>query len=282
MARVAKFAERTGGGADGGTRTCGLCVAGQRSNPLSYGRTPVIVHRRIEVAAWLRHRRVTSVSMGRWGHAGWPARNPLTATLPLQCGGGVEGREDVQCRLAAVAVSGGTGAAPPLSLRDISPRAAGGERSRASATPNPPSFLRRQESRRSVGVKGIPDVRRRPIGRGAPGALVGRRVDRGSSHGWAVAWIPAFAGMTDRAPTAPTELILTTGVLSLRDIPPGGAGGEGILLVPSVPRSPRDRAPQRGRQRSAGRMSRRGITRVVGGWCRRRDSNPHELKLTTP
>ena len=60
----------------------------------------------------------------------------------------------------------------------------------------PPSFLRRQESRRSVRVKGTPNVRRRPITRGA---LVGRRPDGGSSHGWAVAWIPASAGMTDRA-----------------------------------------------------------------------------------
>ena len=41
----------------------------------------------------------------------------------------------------------------------------------------PPSFLRRQESRRSVGVKGTPNVRRRPIARGALGALVGRRMD---------------------------------------------------------------------------------------------------------
>ena len=62
--------------------------------------------------------------------------------------------------------------------------------------PSPPSFLRRQESRRSVRVKGTPNVRRRPITRGA---LVGRRPDGGSSHGWAVAWIPASAGMTDRA-----------------------------------------------------------------------------------
>ena len=60
----------------------------------------------------------------------------------------------------------------------------------------PPSFLRRQESRRSVRVKGTPNVRRHPITRGA---LVGRRPDGGSSHGWAVAWIPASAGMTDRA-----------------------------------------------------------------------------------
>ena len=63
----------------------------------------------------------------------------------------------------------------------------------------PPSFLRRQESRRSVGVKGTPNVRRRPIARCALGALVGRRADGGSSHGWVVAWIPASAGMTDRA-----------------------------------------------------------------------------------
>ena len=45
----------------------------------------------------------------------------------------------------------------------------------------PPSFLRRQESMRSVGVKGTPNVRRRPITRGALGALVGRRADGGSS-----------------------------------------------------------------------------------------------------
>ena len=44
-------------------------------------------------------------------------------------------------------------------------------------------------------VKGTPNVRRRPITRGA---LVGRRPDGGSSHGWAVPWIPASAGMTDR------------------------------------------------------------------------------------
>ena len=60
-----------------------------------------------------------------------------------------------------------------------------------------PSFLRRQESMRSVGVKGTPNVRRRPITRGALGALVGRRADGGSSHGWVVAWIPACAGMTE-------------------------------------------------------------------------------------
>ena len=83
-----------------------------------------------------------------------------------------------------------------------------------------PSFLRRQESRRSVGVKGAPNVRRRPIMRGALGALVGRRADGRSSHRWAVAWIPAYAGMTDRAPTAPTELIFNTVALSLRDISP--------------------------------------------------------------
>ena len=47
------------------------------------------------------------------------------------------------------------------------------------------------------GVKGAPNVRRRPITRGALGALVGRRADGGSSHGWAVAWIPACAGMTE-------------------------------------------------------------------------------------
>ena len=47
------------------------------------------------------------------------------------------------------------------------------------------------------GVKGTPNVRRRPITRGALGALVGRRADGGSSHGWAVAWIPASAGMTE-------------------------------------------------------------------------------------
>ena len=40
-----------------------------------------------------------------------------------------------------------------------------------------PSFLRRQESMRSVGVKGTPNVRRRPITRGALGAVVGRRAD---------------------------------------------------------------------------------------------------------
>ena len=83
-----------------------------------------------------------------------------------------------------------------------------------------PSFLRRQESRRPVGVKGAPNVRRRPIMRGALGALVGRRADGRSSHRWAVAWIPAYAGMTDRAPTAPTELIFNTVALSLRDISP--------------------------------------------------------------
>ena len=83
-----------------------------------------------------------------------------------------------------------------------------------------PSFLRRQESRRPVGVKGAPNVRRRPIMRGAQGALVGRRADGRSSHRWAVAWIPASAGMTDRAPTAPTELIFNTVALSLRDISP--------------------------------------------------------------
>ena len=49
------------------------------------------------------------------------------------------------------------------------------------------------------GVKGTPNVRRRPITRGALGALVGRRADGGSSHGWVVAWIPAFAGMTEGA-----------------------------------------------------------------------------------
>ena len=69
-----------------------------------------------------------------------------------------------------------------------------------SVIPAPcPSFLRRQESMRSVGVKGTPNVRRRPITRGALGAGVGRRADRGSSHGWAVAWIPASAGMTEGA-----------------------------------------------------------------------------------
>ena len=83
-----------------------------------------------------------------------------------------------------------------------------------------PSFLRRQESRRSVGVKAAPNVRRRPIMRAALGALVGRRADGGSSHRWAVAWIPAYAGMTDRAPAAPTELIFNTVALSLRDISP--------------------------------------------------------------
>ncbi len=89
-----------------------------------------------------------------------------------------------------------------------------------------PSFLRRQESRRSVGVKGAPNVRWRPIMRGALGALVGRRADGKSSHRWAVAWIPAYAGMTDRAPTAPTELIFNTVALSLRDISPRAAGAE--------------------------------------------------------
>ena len=49
------------------------------------------------------------------------------------------------------------------------------------------------------GVKGTPNVRRRPITRGALGALVGRRADGRSSHGWAVAWIPACAGMTEGA-----------------------------------------------------------------------------------
>ena len=84
--------------------------------------------------------------------------------------------------------------------------------------------LRRQESRRSVGVKGAPNVRRRPIMRGALGALVGRRADGSSSHRWAVAWIPASAGMTDREPPAPTELIFNTVALSL--ISPRRAGGE--------------------------------------------------------
>ena len=133
-----------------------------------------------------------------------------------------------------------------LSLRDLSPRSARGEPKPAPAqaggrgglarqpraTEGPPcmfalarevlvpSFLRRQESRRSVGVKGAPNVRRRPIMRGALGALVGRRADGRSSHRWAVAWIPASAGMTDRAPTAPTELIFNTVALSLRDISP--------------------------------------------------------------
>ena len=47
-----------------------------------------------------------------------------------------------------------------------------------STIPAPcPSFLRRQESMRSVGVKGTPNVRRRPITRGALGAVVGRRAD---------------------------------------------------------------------------------------------------------
>ena len=139
-----------------------------------------------------------------------------------------------------------------LSLRDISPRSARGEPKPAPAqaggrgglarqpraTEGPPymfalarevlvpSFLRRQESRRSVGVKGAPNVRRRPIMRGALGALVGRRADGRSSHRWAVAWIPASAGMTDRAPTAPTELIFNTVALSLRDISPRSARGE--------------------------------------------------------
>ena len=49
------------------------------------------------------------------------------------------------------------------------------------------------------GVKGTPNVRRRPITCGAPGALAGRRADGGSSHGWALAWIPASAGMTEGA-----------------------------------------------------------------------------------
>ncbi len=52
---------------------------------------------------------------------------------------------------------------------------------------------------RSEGVKGTSNVRRRAITRGALGALVGRRADGGSSHGWAVAWIPASAGMTEEA-----------------------------------------------------------------------------------
>ena len=79
----------------------------------------------------------------------------------------------------------------PKSARSTTPQR------RAPFPPFPPaSFLRRQESRRSVRVKGTPNVRRRPITRGA---LVGRRPDGGSSHGWAVAWIPASAGMTDRA-----------------------------------------------------------------------------------
>ena len=54
----------------------------------------------------------------------------------------------------------------------------------------PPSFLRREESRRPVGVKGTPNVRRRPIARGAPGALVGRRMDA-----CAPSVIPAQAGI---------------------------------------------------------------------------------------
>ena len=49
------------------------------------------------------------------------------------------------------------------------------------------------------GVKGTVNVRRRPITRGALGALVGRRADGGPSYGWAVAWIPACAGMTEGA-----------------------------------------------------------------------------------
>ena len=133
-----------------------------------------------------------------------------------------------------------------LSLRDLSPRSARGEPKPAPAqaggrgglarqpraTEGPPcvfalarevlvpSFLRRQESRRAVGVKGAPNVRRRPITRGALGALVGRRADGRSSHRWAIAWIPAYAGMTDRAPAAPTELIFNTVALSLRDLSP--------------------------------------------------------------
>ena len=47
MARVAKFAERTGGGVvpTEGLEPAASASAGQRSNPLSYGRTLVIVHR---------------------------------------------------------------------------------------------------------------------------------------------------------------------------------------------------------------------------------------------
>ena len=52
---------------------------------------------------------------------------------------------------------------------------------------------------RSVGLEGTPNVRRCSITRGALGALVGRRADGGSSHGWVVAWIPASAGMTEGA-----------------------------------------------------------------------------------
>ena len=83
-----------------------------------------------------------------------------------------------------------------------------------------PSFLRRQESRRSVGVKGAPNVRRRPIMRGALGALVGRRADGRSAHRWAVAWIPASAGMTDRAPTAPAEDLQHSCSVTSRPLPP--------------------------------------------------------------
>ena len=64
----------------------------------------------------------------------------------------------------------------------------------------PPLRIRHSCGGRNPGdlmrVKGTPNVRRRPITRGA---LVGRRPDGGSSHGWAVAWIPASAEMTDRA-----------------------------------------------------------------------------------
>ena len=94
-----------------------------------------------------------------------------------------------------------------------------------------PSFLRRQESRRSVGVKGAPNVRRRPIMHGSLGALVGRRADGSSSHRWAVAWIPACAGMTDRVPTARTELISNAVALSL--ISPRRAGGELFRAFPA-------------------------------------------------
>ncbi len=134
----------------------------------------------------------------------------------------------------------------PLNTLDpLSPRKAGGDAEGRGGRPvaergSPPcmfalareplvpSFLRRQESRRSVGVKGTPNVRRRPITRGALGDLVGRRADGGSSHGSAVAWIPASAGMTDRAPTALTELIFNTVALSLRDISPPHGGGRVI------------------------------------------------------
>ncbi len=132
---------------------------------------------------------------------------------PAQAGG----TGGLRSRLTGLAVSGHAGP-PPLYVRAGS-GAVGFLVEPGCGRPVPPSFLRRlphscaplrhscplsvipaQAGIHAVcGVKGTPSVRRRPITRGALGALVGRRADRGSSHGWAVAWIPASAGMTEGA-----------------------------------------------------------------------------------